>query len=134
MTKLTERQETLLEDFKGNTEAVMGPDGLMNQLRKRVVEAMLDGEMTSHLGYAPHAPAGNGSGHSRNGHTAKKVQSKDGERALEISRDRNGCFEPRVLFEGATPYGWHGRDDYCLVRQRPEHSRYPGGVGGAVRG
>ncbi len=83
MTKLTEKQETLLnellEDFKGNTEAVMGPDGLMNQLRKRVVEAMLDGEMTSHLGYAPHAPAGNGSGNSRNGHTAKKVQSKDGE-------------------------------------------------------
>ncbi len=67
--KLTEKQETLLnellEDFKGNTEAVMGLDGLMNQLRKRVVEAMLDGEMTSHLGYAPHAPAGNGSGNSR---------------------------------------------------------------------
>ena len=58
MTKLTEKQETLLnellEDFKGNTEAVMGLGGLMNQLRKRVVEAMLGGEMTSHLGYVPH--------------------------------------------------------------------------------
>ena len=52
MTKLTEKQEALLkellEDFQGNTEAVMGPKGLMNQLRKRVVEAMSDGEMTSH--------------------------------------------------------------------------------------
>ncbi len=42
MTKLTEKQEflldELLEDFKGNTEAVMGLDGLMNQLRKCVVE------------------------------------------------------------------------------------------------
>ena len=87
MTKLTEKQESLLnellEDFQGNTEAVMGPKGLMNQLRKRVVEAMLDGEMTSYLGYAPHDPAGNGSGNSRNGHTAKKVQSKDGELALD---------------------------------------------------
>ena len=104
MTKLTEKQETLLnellEDFKGNTEAVMGPEGLMNQLRKRVVEAMLDGEMTSHLGYAPHAPAGNGSGNSRNGHTAKKVQSKDGELALEIPRDRNSSFASRVLRKG----------------------------------
>ena len=104
MTKLTERQETLLnelvEDFKGDTEAVMGRHGLMNQLRKRVIEAMLDGEMTSHLGYVPHAPAGNGSGNSRNGHTAKKVQSKDGELVLEVPRDRNGSFEPRVLRKG----------------------------------
>ena len=48
MAKLTKKQESLLnellEDFKGNAEAVMGRDGLMNQLRKRVVEAMLDGD------------------------------------------------------------------------------------------
>ena len=57
MTKLTEKQESLLnellEEFKGNAEVVMGPDGLMNQLRKRVVEAMLDGEMTSHWAMHP---------------------------------------------------------------------------------
>ena len=104
MTKLTEKQESLLnellEDFQGNIEVVMGPKGLMNQLRKCVVEAMLDGEMTSHLGYAPHDPAGNGSGNFRNGHTAKKVQSKDGELALEIPRDRNGSFEHRILRKG----------------------------------
>ena len=138
MIKLTERQDTLLnelvEDFKGNTEVVRGRDGRMNPLRKRVVEALLDGEMTRHLGDASHAPAGNSRGNSRNGHAAKKVQSKDGERALEIPRDRNGRFEPRVLFEGATPYGRHGRDDDCLVRQGSEYSRSPGGVGGAVRG
>ena len=68
MTKLTKKQESLLnellEDFKGNTEAVMGQHGLMNELRKRVVEAMLDGELTSHLGYAPHDPAGHGTGNS----------------------------------------------------------------------
>ena len=48
MTKLTKKHESLLnellEDFKGDTEAVMGRNGLMNQLRKRVVEAMLDGD------------------------------------------------------------------------------------------
>ena len=104
MTKLTEKQESLLnellEDFKGDTESVLGQHGLMNELRKRVVEAILDGEMTSHLGYAPHDPAGNGSGNSRNGHTAKKVQSKNGELALEIPRDRNSRFEPQVLRKG----------------------------------
>ena len=98
MTKLTKKQESLLnellDDFKGgDTEAVMGQDGLMNELRKRVVEAMLDGEMTSHLGYEPHDPTGKGSGNSRNGYSSKKVQSKDGELDLEVPRDRNGNFE-----------------------------------------
>ncbi len=74
----------MLEDFKGNTEAVLGQHGLMNKLLKRVVEAMLDGELTSHLGYAPHDPVGHGTGNSRNGYSAKKVQSKDGELELEI--------------------------------------------------
>ena len=109
MTKLTEKQESLLnellEDFQGNTEAVMGSKGLMSQLRKRVVEVMLDEEMTSHLGYAPHDPAGNGSGNSRNGHTEKKVQSKDGDLALEIPRDRNGSFRTPDSQEGPAPHG-----------------------------
>ena len=72
----------------------------MNQLRKCVVEAMLDGELTSHLGYLPHDPAGHGTGNSRNGYTAKKVQSKDGVLELEVPRDRNGSFEPQVLRKG----------------------------------
>jgi len=101
MTKLTKKQESLLnellDDFKGDPTA---QDGLMNELRKRVVEAMLDGEMTSHLGYEPHDPAGNGSGNSRNGRSAKTIQSKDGEIELEVPRDRNGTFEPQVVRKG----------------------------------
>ena len=104
MTKLTKRQESLLnellEDFKGAPESILGQHGLMNELRKRVVEAMLDGELTSHLGYRPHDPVGHGTGNSRNGYSAKKVQSKDGELELEVPRDRNSSFEPQVLRKG----------------------------------
>lgn len=49
------------------------------QLRKRVVEGMLEGEISSHLSDEPHDPVGNGSGNSRNGRLSKKVHSKDGE-------------------------------------------------------
>ena len=104
MTKLTKRQESLLnellEDFKGAPESILGQHGLMNELRKRVVEAMLDGELTSHLGHRPHDPVGHGTGNSRNGYSAKKVQSKDGELELEVPRDRNSSFEPQVLRKG----------------------------------
>ena len=94
MTKLTKKQESLLnellEDFKGDPESVLGQHGLMNELRKREVEAMLDGELTNHLGYASHDPAGHGTGNSRNGYSAKKVQSKDGE--LELIALVSGSF------------------------------------------
>ena len=49
------------------------------------------------LGYPPHDPAGHGIGNSRNGYSAKNIQSKDGEFELEVPRDRNGSFEPQVL-------------------------------------
>ena len=105
MTKLTKKQESLLNELlkdvkSGDPEAMQAQEGLMNEIRKRMVEAMLEGEMTSHLGYKAHDPAGNGSGNSRNGHSTKTVQSKDGELDLDVPRDRNGHFEPRIVRKG----------------------------------
>ena len=104
MTKLTKKQESLvnelLADFDGDAEELLGKNGLLMQVKKRAVEAMLEGEMTEHLGYEPNDPAGNGSGNSRNGRSAKKVQSKDGTIDLEVPRDRNGSFDPQVVRKG----------------------------------
>jgi putative transposase len=101
MTKLTKKQESLLnellEDFDGDAEELLGKNGLLMQVKKRAVEAMLEGELTDHLGYEPNNPLGNGTGNSRNGRATKKVQSKDGEIGLDIPRDRNGSFEPQVV-------------------------------------
>jgi hypothetical protein len=41
--------------------------GLLQQLTKRVLESALEGEITDHIGYEKHDPAGVGSGNSRNG-------------------------------------------------------------------
>ena len=48
-------------------EELLGKDGILKQLTKRVVEHALEGEMTHHLGYEPHAPEGKNTGNSRNG-------------------------------------------------------------------
>ena len=56
MTK--EKKETddlidaLLEEHGISQEAVLGENGLIAQLKKRVVERALAGELTHHLGYA----------------------------------------------------------------------------------
>ena len=46
---------------------LLGPDGLLSQVTKAVLERALAEEMTGHLGYEKHDPAGRGSGNSRNG-------------------------------------------------------------------
>ena len=47
---------------------LVGEGGLLQQLTKRVLESALEGEITDHLGYDKHDPAGKDSGNSRNGH------------------------------------------------------------------
>ena len=47
--------------------SLTGPDGLLKQLTKTVIETSLNEEMTEHLGYEKHDPAGAGTGNIRNG-------------------------------------------------------------------
>ena len=47
--------------------ALTGPNGLLKTLTKTVRETALNEELTEHLGYDKHDPAGQGSGNIRNG-------------------------------------------------------------------
>ena len=49
-----------------------------------------------------HDPAGRGSGNSRNGMTRETLLSDIGGLHLEVPRDRNGSFEPRIVRKGQT--------------------------------
>ena len=77
---------------RAQTEGVelLGPDGLLSQVTKAVLERALAEEMTEHLGYEKHDPAGRGSGNSRNGVTGKQLLTEIGGLDLEVPRDRSG--------------------------------------------
>ena len=62
-----------------------------------MIEAALGGELTDHLGYEAHDPAGRGSGNARNGTTTKTVHTDVGPVTLEVPRDRAGTFEPTIV-------------------------------------
>ena len=47
--------------------ALTGPDGLLKQLTKTVIETALDEELTEHLGYGRHDTAAKDTANSRNG-------------------------------------------------------------------
>lgn len=66
----------------------------LKELVAPTLQTMLEAEMTDHLGYEKHDPAGRNSGNSRNGHSEKTLKGDMGETALKVPRDRNGTFEP----------------------------------------
>jgi putative transposase len=77
---------------------ITGPDGLLKLLTKTVLETALEEEMTEHLGYDKHDPAGRDGGNSRNGVRAKTVISDaTGEMTIEVPRDRDGSFTPVIV-------------------------------------
>ncbi len=72
----------------------------------------MQAEMTEHLGYEKHDPAGDNSGNSRNGATRKTLKGGFGEMELATPRDRNGEFELRIIKKRQTR--WTGFDDKIL--------------------
>ncbi len=85
-----------------------GPDGLLNQITRKVLERALGAEMDDHLGYVRGDPAGSGSGNSRNGFYGKTVTTTAGPVRLQVPRDRNSEFEPVIVPKGARRLGQAG--------------------------
>lgn len=78
---------------------------IMQQMMKHVIEAMLDEEMQDHLGYPKYAPEGRGSGNSRNGSSKKTVRTEQSQLEVDIPRDRNASFEPKIVPKGQSRTG-----------------------------
>lgn len=93
------------ENYKNNPDAVLGEGGLLSRLKKDLIESMLQGEMTHHLGYEKNAAEGVGSGNSRNGSSEKTVKTGEDEIRLDIPRDRNGTFDPMIVPKGRRRLG-----------------------------
>ena len=86
------------ELLKGKkTEEIVGPNGLLKQLTKALLERAMNAELTHHLGYEKGQGEDRGSGNNRNGSSRKKVQGDFGSVEIAVPRNRNGSFEPRIL-------------------------------------
>jgi len=88
--------DKLLEGYQ-KPEDLIGENGLLKQLTKALVERALNAELTHHLGYEKNDPEGRGSGNSRNGKSRKKLKGDFGEVEIEVPRDRQGQFEPKIV-------------------------------------
>jgi putative transposase len=76
--------------------SLTGPDGLLKQLTKTVLETALNEEMTEHLGHAKHGEPV--AGNVRNGTRGKTVLTEaTGQVQIDVPRDRAGTFEPQIV-------------------------------------
>lgn len=88
--------DELLKDYKGPDD-ITGPEGLLKQLTKALVERAMEAEMTEHLGYSKHDQGAKTTGNRRNGKSSKTLRSDQGALEIKVPRDRDGDFEPEIV-------------------------------------
>lgn len=87
--------ERLLAQAKEQGVSLVGPGGLLGGLTKTVLETALEAEMTEHLGYDKHASAIGEN--ARNGTRSKTVLTEVGPVEIDVPRDRDGSFQPKIV-------------------------------------
>src|SRR2546430_12176801 len=107
--------DELLSNYK-KPEDIIGENGLLKQLTKAVLERALEAEISEHLGYQKHDPAGQHTGNTRNGKNRKTLKGDFGELERETPRDRQSTFEPQIVAKRQTR--WTGFDDKIISIDR----------------
>jgi transposase-like protein len=98
MTSRESKQDELIEQLLAgcdDPDEILGKQGLLHQLQKKLVERALDAELEDHLGYPRHERKG--TSNSRNGKTKKTVKTDSSALEIEVPRDRDGSFEPQLV-------------------------------------
>ena len=94
------RSDELLDELiaeYGGSAGVTGPDGLLKDLTRRLVNRAMGAELTQHLGYEAGEAPPEEQRNLRNGKTEKTVRTGQGPIAVEVPRDRDGSFEPQLI-------------------------------------
>jgi transposase-like protein len=92
--KLTVLAKELVDQCQSPKE-LFGDKGIAKQLQKHLLEAVLAGELTDHLGYNPNENSS--CENARNGYSTKNLTTSSGDIQISVPRDRNGDFEPEIV-------------------------------------
>jgi putative transposase len=76
---------------------LFGPDGVVKQLSRALIERCLAAELTTHLGYEKHERGEEEKPNHRNGYSSKTLKSEQGPVEIAVPRDRSGSFDPLLV-------------------------------------
>lgn len=91
--------DELLTDYEGPGD-MFGSDGLLENLKARLIERALQGELTHHLGYEKNGERPEGTTNYRNGTSTKTIKTETGQMEIQIPLDRECTFEPILVPKG----------------------------------
>src|SRR4051794_30179914 len=86
--------DSLLEGCTSEDD-LFGPEGVFTKLKGAVMQRLLEAEMAEHLGHERQGRRR--SSNARNGHSPKTVQTGTGPVEIQVPRDREGTFEPKLV-------------------------------------
>lgn len=114
-SKATDIPEAVLDQFAGPARPMSQAevDAITRRFKKAMVERMLGGELTYHLGYPPGGTKPAETTNERNGTSGKTVLTDEGPLRLDIPRDRDGTFAPQLI--GKHERRFTGFDDKILA-------------------
>jgi transposase-like protein len=103
--------DELLKEYRGPDD-FYGPDGLIKQLSKALIERAMQAELTEQIGYEKNESGEKPNGNRRNGKSSKTLRTDQGPMEIGIPRDRDGEFEPKIIQKHQRE--WRGFDDKIL--------------------
>lgn len=86
-----------LDDIARKAKSIEEAQSMLKQYMWPLIEKMMEAEMEDHLWYEKHSVKWNNSWNSRNGTYKKTILTSSWEERIEIPRDRDGSFEPKIL-------------------------------------
>ena len=103
--------DELLREYKG-PEDFHGPEGLIKQLSKALIERAMQAELTEQIGCEKSGAGEKPTGNRRNGKPSKTLRTDQGPMEIAVPRDRDGEFEPQIVAKHQRE--WRGFDDKIL--------------------
>ena len=88
--------DEILKDYH-RPDDFYGPDGIMKQLSKAPIERMMQAELTEQIGYEKNESGEKEPDNRRTRKSSKNLRTNQGPMQIEVQRDRNGEFEPKIM-------------------------------------
>ena len=103
-TEEQQARRTLISELLSAAN-VQSMDDIQNLFKETIAEFMegsLESELNEELGYEPYDIKNKITDNSRNGHSKKTLRTSMGKVEIDVPRDRNGDFEPKLLPKNQT--------------------------------